>query len=67
MRLFFTTEEFIYKGKPSVIRKSRAFETNEGFKLYGEGTCTCGLVFDEIYGKNSGLGSGLLPGMVSRD
>ena len=35
--------------KVSRIKQSRTSKTNTGYKLNGEGKCTCGLVFEEIY------------------
>ena len=36
-------------GKVSKIRKSLAQRTSTGYKFGGEGSCSCGLVFNEVY------------------
>ncbi len=35
-------------GKNSKIKKNIATKTNYGYSLFGDGSCTCGLVFDII-------------------
>jgi hypothetical protein len=39
--------------KSSIIKKTTAQKTNTGYSLDGEGTCSCGLIFDEIERKST--------------
>lgn len=50
-------------GKSSVVRSSMAFRTQDGYRLNGEGTCSCGLAFDTICFNDTNL----VPGMIARE